>query len=156
MSNILQTVPTSMKIRDELEQMVLADLLGPAGGESEEIDERTVRDRYLVGVLAPRRQEDLFTQGRSTLPAPDVDEDDFPPVIPDELSEGGADSVEDGPTELSIPLPKATFPSSFGMSFCCNTVAHVLLPPLHVRGFRGAILLACVSARQPWACWRNR
>ena len=35
--------------------MVLGDLLGPAGGESEELTERTVRDRYLVGVLAPSR-----------------------------------------------------------------------------------------------------
>jgi hypothetical protein len=111
MSNVLQATPSPMKIRDELEQMVLLDLLGPAGGESEEVDERTVRDRYLVGVLAPRRQEDLFTKGRSTPPAPDEDEEDFPPVIPDELSEGGADSTEDGPTDLSIPMPKATFPS---------------------------------------------
>jgi hypothetical protein len=29
------------------------DLLGPAGGEDEELTERTVRDRYLVSVLAP-------------------------------------------------------------------------------------------------------
>src|SRR5712692_2958426 len=126
MRNMLQTHPSPMQIRDELEQMVLLDLLGPAGGESEEIDERTVRDRYLVGVLAPRRQEDLFTQGRSTPPAPEEDEEEFPPVIPDELSEGGADSAEDGPTDLSIPLPKATFPSSFGMSFCVDGEAKVI------------------------------
>ena len=46
-----------MKIRAELEQMVLSDLLGPAGGPSEEITEQSVRDRYLVGMLAPKRQE---------------------------------------------------------------------------------------------------
>ena len=125
MTNILQSTPSPMTIRDELEQMVLLDLLGPAGGESEEIDERTVRDRYLVGVLAPRRQQDLFTQGDSTASTPDEDEEDFPPVIPDELSEGGADSTEDGPTDLSIPLPKASFPSSFGMSFCVDGEAKV-------------------------------
>ena len=38
------------QLRAELEAMVLGDLLGPAGGESEELPERTVRDRYLVGV----------------------------------------------------------------------------------------------------------
>ena len=38
-----------------LEAMVVGDLLGPAGGESEELTERNVRDRYLVGVLAPDR-----------------------------------------------------------------------------------------------------
>ena len=36
-------------IRAELEAMVLGDLLGPAGGENEELTERTVRDRYIVG-----------------------------------------------------------------------------------------------------------
>ena len=37
--------------------MVLKDLLGPVGGPEEEIDEPSVRDRYLVGMLAPKRQE---------------------------------------------------------------------------------------------------
>jgi hypothetical protein len=46
-----------MKIRAELEQMVLKDLLGPVGGPEEEIDEPSVRDRYLVGMLALKRQE---------------------------------------------------------------------------------------------------
>ena len=41
------------QIRAELEQAVLADLLGPAGGEYEEVDEARVSDRYLVGLLAP-------------------------------------------------------------------------------------------------------
>jgi hypothetical protein len=40
-----------------LEEMVLSDLLGPVGGPEEEIDEQSVRDRYLVGMLAPKRQE---------------------------------------------------------------------------------------------------
>jgi hypothetical protein len=43
------------QLRAELEAMVLGDLLGPAGGDCEELTERTVRDRYLVGVLAPSR-----------------------------------------------------------------------------------------------------
>lgn len=43
------------QIRAEREAMDLGDLSGPAGGESEELTERTVRDRYLVGVLAPSR-----------------------------------------------------------------------------------------------------
>ena len=42
-----------MKIREKLERMVLLDLLGPVGGPEEEIDEPSVRDRYLVGMLAP-------------------------------------------------------------------------------------------------------
>jgi len=38
--------------------MVVGDLLGPAGGENEELYERNVRDRYLVGVLAPASRTD--------------------------------------------------------------------------------------------------
>ncbi len=47
--------PSQYQLRLELEAMVLGDLLGPAGGNDEELTERSVRDRYLVGVLAPSR-----------------------------------------------------------------------------------------------------
>ncbi len=49
-------MPSQHQLRAELEAMVLGDLLGLAGGESEELTERTVRDRYLVGVWAPSRR----------------------------------------------------------------------------------------------------
>jgi len=76
--------PSSSVLRTELESMVLGDLLGPAAGENEELTERTVRDRYLVGVLAPSR-----AAGPGV--APPTDDDDVEtPLIPDELSEGGA------------------------------------------------------------------
>jgi len=45
---VLTTPPPLAEIRAELEAMVIGDLLGPAGGESEELTERTVRDRYMV------------------------------------------------------------------------------------------------------------
>ncbi len=77
MNNILQSIPSSMKIRDELEQIVLNDLLGPVGGPEEEIGEPSVRDRYLVGMLAPKRQE--------------LSPEEF-----DELPPGGSGSIEDG------------------------------------------------------------
>ncbi len=48
--------PSAAALRDELEHLVLLDLLGPAGGQHEEVTERNVRDRYLVGMLAPQRQ----------------------------------------------------------------------------------------------------
>ena len=56
MSSILPTKPTPRELRAKLEEMVVNDLLGPAGGENEELVERNVRDRYLVGVLAPRAE----------------------------------------------------------------------------------------------------
>jgi hypothetical protein len=47
------SLPSQQQIRAELEAMVVGDLLGRAGGENEKLTERTVRDRYLVGILAP-------------------------------------------------------------------------------------------------------
>lgn len=102
-------------MRAELEAMVLGDLLGPAQGESEELTERTVRDRYLVGVLAPSR-----SAGAAAQPAVDDDEDDEIPLIPDELSEGGSDTVDDGTTDMDVPVTQAHLPSSFGLSFCVD------------------------------------
>ncbi len=65
MSNATSTpIPSQHQLRAELETMVLGDLLGPAGGESEELTERTVRDRYLVGVLAPSRSANDCCQAR--------------------------------------------------------------------------------------------
>src|SRR5438128_12448948 len=51
-----QSAPSyrSADLRDRLERLVIADLLGPAGGSDEIVAEPTVRGRYLVGMLAPR------------------------------------------------------------------------------------------------------
>jgi hypothetical protein len=111
---ILKELPSPLQIRAQLEEMVVKDLLGPAESAEEELDERSVRDRYLVGVLAPRRQ------AAQPKPAADGDDEEFPPVLMDELEEEGAEGEEDGPQEFSAPLPKATFPSSFGMTFCVS------------------------------------
>ena len=47
-------VPSPSELRSELEEMVIRELLGPAGGADEEVHEHLrVRDRYLVGMLAP-------------------------------------------------------------------------------------------------------
>jgi hypothetical protein len=106
-SNILQQIPSPMKIRDGLECMVLADLHGPAGGEAEEIDEPSVRERYLVGMLAPKRQE--------------LSPEEF-----DELPQGGTGTVEEGTTDYTAPTAKTMFPSSFGLTFCVDLEAKEL------------------------------
>ncbi len=103
--------------------MVIADLLGPAGGETEEIDERNVRDRYLVGVLAPSNR---VNDKPSKVVEGDGDEDDDTPLIPDELSEGGADTGDDGTTDQDVPVTQAHLPASFGMTFCVCGEAHQL------------------------------
>ena len=101
------------QLRAELESMVIKDLLGPAGGDSEEITERTVRDRYLVGILSPSRKP---TESEAN--SDDLEEEDEIPSIPDELSEDGSDSIEDGTTDKDTPVTRAFFPSSIGLTFC--------------------------------------
>jgi ABC-type transporter Mla MlaB component len=45
------TTATHYDIREELHQLILRDLLGPVNGETEEVQEGSVSNRYLVGVL---------------------------------------------------------------------------------------------------------
>lgn len=45
---------TALGLRTELHKMVVADLLGPAGGEKETVEEATVRSRYVVSLLSPK------------------------------------------------------------------------------------------------------
>ena len=107
-------IPSQHQLRAELEAMVVGDLLGPAGGAEEELTERNVRDRYLVGVLAPSRSTDA-----SDKPAAEVEEeeDDNIPLIPEELSEGGSDTADDGKTDTDTPVTVSFLPSSFGLTF---------------------------------------
>jgi len=114
------SIPSQHRLRAELEAMVLGDLLGPAGGEAEELTERTVRDRYLVGVLAPSRSASTPATTASKTADDDADEDDELPLIPDELPAGGSDSTDDGKTDADIPLAQSHLPSSFGMTFCID------------------------------------
>src|SRR4051794_23960698 len=116
MSQAISSISQSPHLlRAKLEAMVLGDLLGPAGGETEELTERTVRDRYLVGVLAPSRSGASISR-----PPSEDDEDEDTPLIPDQLSEGGSDSADDGTTDADIPTAQAFLPSSFGLTFCVD------------------------------------
>ena len=112
------TKPSSAaEIRSELEIMVLGDLLGPASGEDEALTERTVRDRYLVGVLAP---------SRTAASAVVEDEEEETPLIPDELAEGGSDTADDGTTDQDVPVVAGHLPNSMGMTFCIARDAETL------------------------------
>src|ERR1700747_1705062 len=118
MSNVLETSPSPVQLRAMLEAMVVGDLLGPAGGPDEELTERNVRDRYLVGVLAPR------PQAQTVPPRPDPgQEDGGTPLRPGELSEGWADTPADGTTDKDVPIVQAPLPSSFGLTFCVDKSA---------------------------------
>jgi hypothetical protein len=91
---------TPSAIRDELTDMVVRDLLGPAGGADEELGqyEDHAYQRYLVGMLAPKDKE--------------VDGGEL-----DELATGEGDDGEEGAVESGVPAGSTYFPSSMGLSF---------------------------------------
>ena len=107
MAGKLVTAPQPSVIRDELLKAVLGDLLGPAGGPDEEVNEARVRDRYLVGMLAPKRQVLMPEQF-------------------DELAIGTEDGPEEGTPDFTAPQATTLFPSSFGMTFCVSGEAKAL------------------------------
>lgn len=124
--------PSHYQIRAELEQAVLADLLGPAGGEYEEVDEARVSDRYLVGLLAP-----LHRRNRPDQPDDQLEKTDELAAAKtgtveegteqlDDLAIGGTGTIDDGATETTNPAIETMFPSSLGMSFCVSGTAKAI------------------------------
>lgn len=107
------TIPAPAVLRDTLAETVRKDLLGPAGGEEEELhqEEDHVYSRYLVGVLAPRQACE-----QQPIPAGELAE----------LAAGGEDDVEGGKTDASAPMP-SFFPSSMGLSFSVDASTPELL-----------------------------
>src|SRR5919198_816223 len=96
-----QSVPSSLALRDELEAMFLKELLGPAGGPDEEIEE-SPSTRYFVGVLAPRKRaksgSPSVSTGRPSPTSPEAEEEEADGELldGDELALGGSDSSQDG------------------------------------------------------------
>jgi len=88
-------------VRDLLQMAVVDDLLGPADGPFEEVVGMSVRDRYLVGKLAP----------------PDT-------RVPDDQVEDLPDSATTDPDgaerEIDASTSQSLVPSSFGFTFCVD------------------------------------
>jgi hypothetical protein len=100
--------PSPSALRDELQRLVLLDLLGPAAGPDEELDDSSVRDRYLVGMLAPREVR-------------------MQPEELDELAVSEESSGEDGPNDDASLQIASLCPSSIGLSFNVEGTSEKLL-----------------------------
>ncbi len=94
-------------IRAEFERLIVADLLGPAGGPDETIPTQPVpRDRYLVGLLAPKQSyvsPSRFDAATAADPSGSVSEDHVaspPQLIPSAL--GLTFAVPAGTTALVV------------------------------------------------------
>ncbi|WP_202630478.1 DISARM system helicase DrmA [Deinococcus alpinitundrae] len=99
------------------------DLLGPAEGPDEEIPDMGVRDRYLVGKLAPRDAVPYVVSG--TPEQAEAEEDEL--VLREGVSSdpgqefgqtSGRRDAEEEPAELDASTNASLVPSSLGLTFC--------------------------------------
>jgi hypothetical protein len=93
--------PADYALREVLHDAVVKDLLGPASGADEDILGTSVRDRYLVGKLAPKESS--------------IDQADT-----GDLAESSSDGGEDGSAEGATLMSQSIVPSSFGLTFCVD------------------------------------
>ena len=95
--------PSPAEIRDELEHILIANILWPEAGETEElVTDTAVHEYYLVGMLAPRSTE----AGASQFDGQQ-----------DQLAVEGSAESEDPSPDAGAPTGPSLFPSSLGMTF---------------------------------------
>lgn len=116
-------------IRELLQLAVMDDLLGPANGPHEQIVDMSVRDRYLVGKLAPRETESGGIEG---LEGPLVAEEEeepgdlevhrgrHDPGAEFDSTTGRVDAEADSADEIDASSNQSLIPSSLGMTFCVD------------------------------------
>ncbi|MFA5679693.1 MAG: helicase, partial [Pseudomonas sp.] len=115
-------------IRELLQLAVMDDLLGPAGGPHERIVDMGVRDRYLVGKLAPREAAQGGIEG---LEGPLANEDAEEPTDPKAPGQhepgaefgtatGRVEPESDAADEIDAASNQSLVPSSLGMTFCVD------------------------------------
>ncbi|MCW2189464.1 hypothetical protein AB7M45_002234 [Bradyrhizobium elkanii] len=115
-------------IRELLQFAVMDDLLGPANGPHERIIDMSVRDRYLVGKLAPREVEHDGVEGG--LPAAedaeeepgdlDVHKGRHEPGAEFDSTTGRVDAEAESADEIDATSNQSLVPSSLGMTFCVD------------------------------------
>jgi Helicase conserved C-terminal domain len=133
------TISDPVYVRDLLEVSVRDDLLGPAGGPEELIVDMSVRDRYLVGKLAPRNPGP--SEGPTIEPAQAADEigdleDEHEAPIHEPGAEfsgvsGKVDAEADAHDEIDTSNNQSLVPSSFGMTFCVEPGAEEIQVEAH-------------------------
>lgn len=111
-------------VRELLQYAVKDDLLGPANGPYEQIFDMSVRDRYLVGRLAPM---DASEKGGELGIDGSGDEDDEPEELVVKAQSGKGNSpinnVKPEPEaseEIDAASNQSLIPSSIGFTFCVS------------------------------------
>jgi hypothetical protein len=122
-------------VRELLEMATRDDLLGPANGPEELVIDMSVRDRYLVGKLAPRTPGDSTTRAEVEPAAAADEEDDSAQESDAPLHEPGAEfnrasgrvePEDDSLDEIDTTNNQSLVPSSMGLTFCVGPDVHTL------------------------------
>ncbi len=126
----IDLVEDAAYVRELLQLAVIDDLLGPANGPDEEIVDMSVRDRYLVGKLAPRDSEEGGIEG-GLEGAPEAEDEEEPDDLEIhtgrhdtgaefEGSTGRVDAEADAADEIDAASNQSLIPSSLGFTFCVD------------------------------------
>ncbi|MEW8021921.1 MAG: hypothetical protein AB2811_14675 [Candidatus Sedimenticola endophacoides] len=126
-------------IRELLQLAVTDDLLGPAGGPHERIVDMSVRDRYLVGKLAPREAVQGGIEGLDGPLADDEAEEPTDPKAPGQhepgaefgTATGRVEPESDASDEIDAASNQSLVPSSLGMTFCVDGDAERIEVEVH-------------------------
>lgn len=113
-------------VRELLELNVRDDLLGPAGGPYELIKDMSVRDRYLVGKLAPRRpgeEETIRIEPAGAVDDTDLEGEERKAPLHEPGAEfarasGRIEPEDDTLDEIDTNNNQSLVPSSMGLTFC--------------------------------------
>ncbi|MBY4638361.1 DISARM system helicase DrmA [Sphingopyxis sp. XHP0097] len=122
----VRLISDPVHVREILEVSVRDDLLGPAGGPKEDIVDMSVRDRYLVGKLAPMNRGGILAGSPEPTSAADENgdlEDEHKAPIHEPGAEfssvsGRVDAESDALDEVDTSSNQSLIPSSIGMTFC--------------------------------------
>ncbi|GAB1337225.1 DISARM system helicase DrmA [Streptomyces sp. E-15] len=100
-------MPTPQRLRDELAELVVTDLLGPIGGEEEELAGSPV-EHYIIGRLAPGG---VAHEGRLKLSGMPVE-----PAMLGEEAVAAVPDAEEGDPDPDAPNVPSLQPSSLGVT----------------------------------------
>ena len=120
--NFTESERNRVYVRGMLETIVIDDLLGPASGPEEEIVGMSVRDRYILGRLGPRKRNAASEEEDETPPESKIegneDHTDHANVDGTDIAEEEAE--EDVVYNNSVMRSSSLVPSSMGLTFCID------------------------------------
>ncbi len=110
-------------MRNTLFDLVNLELHGPAGGAAEEVDEINIVNRYVLGLVAPRKHANADME---------LSFEELPPAL--DVAEAGRDDAmdsitpegDDGGSDTAAPLRDSLIPSSIGFSCSVDATADAI------------------------------